>query len=51
MTIGPATTGDLPAVRRLLEAQQLPLDDLDSHVATMVVARDDDGIIGAWIIA
>jgi len=47
MTIGPATTGDLPAVRRLLEAQDLPLDDLDSHVATMVVARDDDGIIGA----
>ena len=47
MTIGPAGASDLPAVRQLLESQQLPLDDLDSHVATMVVARDDGGIVGA----
>ena len=39
MTIGPATTGDLPEVQRLLDAQQLPLDGLDAHMATMVVAK------------
>jgi amino-acid N-acetyltransferase len=47
MTIEPAAPGDLPAVRQLLGSQQLPLDDLDSHVATMVVARSDGDVVGA----
>jgi amino-acid N-acetyltransferase len=47
MTIGPASTGDLPAVRRMLEAQQLPLDELDAHVATMVVAKSGEDVVGA----
>jgi len=38
---------DLPAVRRLLEAQRLPLDGVDQLVATMVVARDGDDVVGA----
>jgi amino-acid N-acetyltransferase len=45
MEIAPATTADLPAVHRLLAAHQLPLDDVDGHVATMLVARDGKGSI------
>lgn len=47
MTIVPAEARDLPAVRRLLDAQQLPLDDLDAHSGTMVVARNGDEVVGA----
>ena len=38
--------GDLPAVRRLLAAQSLPLDGVDQHLA-MVVAKDGDMLLGA----
>ena len=47
MTILPARQSDLPAVRQLLAAQHLPLDGIDAHVETMVVARDNDAIVGA----
>ena len=47
MTIGPAAGADVSAVKRLLEAADLPLDDLDAHVATMVVAKTGDGVVGA----
>jgi len=47
MVIQPAEHGDLPAVRRLLETQHLPLDDVDDHVATMVVARQGNEVVGA----
>ena len=47
MTIGPAETGDLPAVRQLLEAQHLPLDGVDAQLPTMVVAKDGGGVVGA----
>src|SRR5688572_13881359 len=47
MTIAPAEKGDLPAVRQLLEAAQLPLDDVEAHLATMVVATDGSGVVGA----
>lgn len=33
-------------MRQLLAAQQLPLDGLDAHVATMVVAKSGEGIVG-----
>ena len=38
---------DLPAVRRLLEAEHLPLDGVDEHVETMVVADDGGEVVGA----
>ena len=47
MTILPAGQGDLPAVRQLLAAQHLPLDGIDAHVKTMVVAKDNGAILGA----
>jgi amino-acid N-acetyltransferase len=47
MMIHSAAAGDLPAVRRLLESQHLPLDGIDEHVATMVVARDGTEVVGA----
>ena len=42
-----AHEGDLPAVCRLLETQHLPVDDVDEHLATMVVARDGTTLVGA----
>jgi amino-acid N-acetyltransferase len=47
MTIHPAETGDLPAVRQLLEASHLPLDGVDAQLSTMVVATDGSGVVGA----
>ena len=47
MVIDAAREQDLPAVRRLLETQHLPLDGVGEHVATMVVAKDDDRLVGA----
>ena len=47
VTIQPAEPGDLSAVRQLLEAQHLPLDDVDTHVRTMVVAKSGSEIVGA----
>ena len=47
MVIQPAAHADLPAVRRLLETQHLPLDGVDAHVATMVVARQGSEVVGA----
>ena len=47
MVIRPAETSDLPAVRRLLESQHLPLDGLDEHVSTMVVATQGSDVVGA----
>ena len=47
VTIEPAETGDLPAVRRLLEASDLPLDGVDAQLSTMVVAKDGGGVVGA----
>jgi amino-acid N-acetyltransferase len=38
VTISPAARADLPAVRHLLEAAHLPLDDVEETLSTMVVA-------------
>ena len=46
MLIEAVHEGDLPAVRRLLAAQSLPLDGVDQHL-TMVVAKDGDTLLGA----
>jgi amino-acid N-acetyltransferase len=47
MVIQAAEANDLPAVRRLLEAQHLPLDGVDAHVSTMVVAKQGSEVMGA----
>ncbi len=47
MTILPAEKGDLAAVRQLLEAERLPLDDLETHLPTMIVAKRDGEVVGA----
>ena len=47
MVIHAADASDLPAVRRLLETQHLPLDGIDEHVSTMVVAREGSAVVGA----
>jgi amino-acid N-acetyltransferase len=47
MLIDAAHEDDLPAVCRLLETQHLPLDGVGERMATMVVARDGDRLVGA----
>jgi amino-acid N-acetyltransferase len=47
MVIQPAAEEDLFGVRQLLEAEHLPLDGVDEHVATMVVAKDGGVVVGA----
>jgi amino-acid N-acetyltransferase len=41
-----ATNRDLPAIRALLEQLHLPLDGVDAHVETMLVAREGGRIVG-----
>jgi amino-acid N-acetyltransferase len=47
VVIEPANVRDLPEVRMLLERHHLPLDGVDEHVQTMVVARHETRIVGA----
>jgi amino-acid N-acetyltransferase len=47
MVIHAAEANDLPAIRRLLESQHLPLDGIDDHVGTMVVAKSGSDVVGA----
>ena len=47
MVIQVAEAGDLPAVRRLLETQHLPLVGIEQHVSTMVVAKKGSEVVGA----
>lgn len=44
--IEPATTGDLPGIRALLERLQLPLAGVDEHLTTLLVAREGSQIVG-----
>jgi amino-acid N-acetyltransferase len=41
-----ATDGDLAEVRALLHRVNLPLDGIDDHVQTMIVAREDGHVVG-----
>lgn len=45
--IDAARTSDLPAVHRLLATQHLPLDGVDDHLETMLVARTGNDVVGA----
>ncbi len=47
MVIVPANDRDLARVRHLLETQHLPLDGLEEHLATIVVAKDGSEVVGA----
>lgn len=47
MVIQAAHRNDLPAVRRLLAIQHLPLDGIDEHVETMVVAKKGSEVVGS----
>ena len=47
ITIGAARNSDLPAVLALLERSGLPQDGLSEHVATTLVARDGDTVVGS----
>jgi len=47
MVIHAAEARDLPAVRRLLETQHLPLGGIDEQVSTMVVAKQGTTVVGA----
>ena len=44
--ISPATPADLPAIFELLQRSALSRDGLDAHVATTLVARDANGLVG-----
>jgi amino-acid N-acetyltransferase len=47
MVIHAAHQSDLSAVRRLLATQHLPLDGIDGHVDTMVVAKKGSEVVGS----
>jgi amino-acid N-acetyltransferase len=44
--IEPATEHDLPAIHALLERLHLPLAGVDAHLPTLLVAREDEQIVG-----
>lgn len=46
IAIESATANDLPSVQALLARHNLPLDDVTSHVETMVVAREAGRVVG-----
>ena len=47
MIIEAATARDLPDVHELLNRHRLPLDGVDDHVQTMLVARENSQIVGS----
>jgi amino-acid N-acetyltransferase len=47
VAIGPARPEDLPALVALLRAAELPPDDLESHLSTVLVARQGAQIVGS----
>jgi len=47
VAIGPALPGELPDVVALLRAADLPPDGLESHLETVLVAREGGRIVGS----
>jgi N-acetylglutamate synthase-like GNAT family acetyltransferase len=47
LVVHPAQSADYEAIARLLQNHKLPLDGLRDHLATTVVARDADAIVGS----
>lgn len=50
VSVGPATRGDLPQVLALLEETSLHPDGLEDHLATALVARAEDRIVGSTAV-
>lgn len=46
VAITPARTEDVGAIKKMLEANDLPLAGVDEHWKTFVVARDDGNVVG-----
>lgn len=46
ITISAATTTDVSAIKQLLQANSLPIDGVDDHWKTFVVARDGKRLVG-----
>jgi amino-acid N-acetyltransferase len=46
-TLEPATAADLDAIRALLSASDLPVDDLGEHVAEFILAKREGMTIGS----
>ena len=44
--IQPATEGDIGAIKKLLLESKLPVDGVDDHWRTFLVARDGDALVG-----
>ncbi len=44
--ISGATADDIPVIKQLLVANDLPTDGIDDHWKTFIVARDGDDIVG-----
>ncbi len=47
ITLRAATPGDLPGVKRLLQAAALPLDGVDAHFGDFLVAEADGQVVAA----
>jgi len=45
--VQPAGAGDFDAIARLLQDEHLPVDGLRDHLATTLVAREGDTIVGS----
>jgi amino-acid N-acetyltransferase len=46
IVISGARTADVPAIKQLLIANDLPTDGVDDHWKTFIVARDGEDIVG-----
>ena len=46
VVIRAATAADLDAIKKLLEMNELPLEGVDDHWKTFVVARDGETLVG-----
>ena len=46
VVISGATAADVEGIKRLLEVNDLPLEGVDQHWKTFIVARDGDALVG-----
>jgi amino-acid N-acetyltransferase len=46
IVISGATAADLPFIKQLLRANKLPIEGIDEHWKTFIIARDGDDVVG-----
>ena len=46
----PATSADLPEIRRLLSDSDLPVEDIEQHIGNFIVATQGDVLVGCIAI-